>query len=63
MWQVDALWFNQERGRTADLLSSLDTAVGEALPFVRLRQTRFHFQQGFKQRARERLVPLAKQKP
>jgi len=62
-WQVDALWFNQERGRTADLLSALDAQVGDALPFVRLRQTRFHYQQGFKQRVRERLVPLSKEKP
>ncbi|MEW5742183.1 MAG: transglutaminase domain-containing protein [Myxococcota bacterium] len=63
LWVVDALWFNQERGRTADLLSALDAEVGEALPFVRLRQTRFHFQQGLKQRVREKLVPLAKEKP
>jgi tetratricopeptide (TPR) repeat protein len=63
LWLVDALWFNQERGRTADLLSALDAEVGEALPFVRLRQARFHLQQGLKQRAREKLVPLAKAKP
>lgn len=63
LWVADALWFNQERGRTADLLSALDAEVGAALPFVRLRQTRFHFQQGFKQRAREKLVPLAKEQP
>lgn len=63
LWQVDALWFNQERGRTADLLSSLDTDVGDALPFVRLRLSRFNFQQGFKLKARERLVQLTKDKP
>ena len=63
LWQVDALWFNQERGRTADLLSSLDADVGDALPFVRVRQARFNFQQGFKLKAREKLVQLTKDKP
>lgn len=60
---VDALWFNQERGRTADLLTALDAEVGDALPLVRLRQTRFWQQQGLKQRAREQLVGLVKSKP
>jgi tetratricopeptide (TPR) repeat protein len=63
VWLIDALWFNQERGRTADLLSALDTEVGDALPFIRLRQTRFHQQQGLKQRARERLLELTTHKP
>lgn len=62
-WQVDALWYNQERGRTADLLSALDAQVGDELPFVRLRQTRFQMQQGLKQKARERLLELQKSKP
>jgi tetratricopeptide (TPR) repeat protein len=62
-WLIDALWYNQERGRTADLLAALDTDVGEQLPFIRLRQARFHQQQGLKQKARERLLQLQKEKP
>ncbi len=62
-WLVDALWYNQERGRTADLLASLDTEVGDELPFIRLRQARFHQQQGLKQKARDRLIQLQKEKP
>ena len=61
--QTEALWFNQERGRTADLLASLDKDVGDALPFVRLRQVRFHQQQGMRLKAREKLTALTKQKP
>lgn len=62
-WVVDALWYNQERGRTADLLGLLDAEVGEELPFMRLRQARFHLQQGLKQKARTRLLQLQKDKP
>ncbi len=62
-WLVDALWYNQERGRTADLLQALDAEVGEALPFVRLRQTRFHLQQGLRQRARDKLLAMTKEHP
>jgi tetratricopeptide (TPR) repeat protein len=60
---IDALWFNQERGRTADLLQALDAEVGDQLAFLRLRQTRFHLQQGLRQRARERLLELRAQRP
>ncbi len=38
--QVEAVWFNQERGRAADALAALDREVGDALAFVRLRQLR-----------------------
>ncbi len=62
-WLIEALWFNQERGRTADLLSALDAEVGDALPFIRLRQARFHQQQGLKLKARERLRELQRDKP
>jgi cellulose synthase operon protein C len=62
-WVVDALWYNQERGRTADLLGLLDGEVGAELPFIRLRQARFHQQQGLKQKARERLLQLQKDSP
>ena len=62
-WVVDALWYNQERGRTADLLAALDTEVGDTLPFIRLRQARFHQQQGLKQKARDRLLAMQKEKP
>lgn len=61
--QVDALWFNQERGRTADLLQSLDADLGDALAFVRLRHIRFQQQQGQKQKARDRLLQLIKRQP
>lgn len=61
--QVDALWFNQERGRAADALAALDAEVGQALPFVRLRQLRFWQQQGLKQKARASIVELVKAKP
>ncbi len=61
--QVDALWFNQERGRTADLLQTLDADAGDALPFVRLRHIRFQQQQGQKQKARDRLLSLTKTHP
>lgn len=62
-WVIDALWYNQERGRTADLLAALDAEVGTELPFIRLRQARFHQQQGLKQKARERLLQLKKDAP
>jgi tetratricopeptide (TPR) repeat protein/transglutaminase-like putative cysteine protease len=63
LWQVDALWFNQERGRTADLLAALDADVGDALPFVRVRRARFTAQQGLKLKAREALVQLTRDRP
>ncbi len=63
VWQADALWYNQERGRAADALAALDAEVGDALPFVRLRQARFHFQQGLKQKARDEVLPLLRARP
>ena len=60
---VDALWFNQERGRAADLLAEADRRLGDGLPFVRLRQLRFLQQQGLKQRARDGLVALTAKRP
>lgn len=54
----EALWFNQERGRTADLLSALDAKLGDQLAFVRLRQARFHQQQGLRTKARDELLAL-----
>lgn len=60
---IDALWFNQERGRTADALTALDRDVGEQLPMVRLRQTRFNTQQGLKTKAREQLVAFTSAHP
>lgn len=62
-WLIDALWFNQERGRTADLLAALDAEVGDQLLFIRLRQARFHLQQGLKQKARERLLQMRQDSP
>lgn len=55
---IDALWFNQERGRTVDLLNALDSEVGDEMLFVRLRAIRFQLQQGLKQKARERVLKL-----
>lgn len=60
---VDALWHNQERGRAADTLQALDEELGLELPLVRLRQIRFHQQQGLKQKARARLLTLTKERP
>jgi tetratricopeptide (TPR) repeat protein/transglutaminase-like putative cysteine protease len=62
-FQIEALWFNQERGRTADALSGLDASVGGQLPFVRLRQLRFWHQQGFRQKARGPLIELTTVRP
>ena len=60
----EALWFNQERGRTADVLASLDAKVGDQLDFIRLRSARFHQQQGLRNRARDELTALTnKPKP
>jgi tetratricopeptide (TPR) repeat protein len=61
--QVEAVWFNQERGRAADALAALDREVGDALAFVRLRQLRFWQQQGLRQKARAALVELTKKRP
>ncbi len=61
--QTQALWFNQERGRTADLLAALDKEVGDTLPFVRLRQVRFNQQQGMRLKARTQLLELTQAKP
>jgi tetratricopeptide (TPR) repeat protein len=60
---IDALWFNQERGRAADALNALDAEVGDDLPFVRLRSIRFQLQQGLKLKARERLQKLLTAQP
>ncbi|MDP3235891.1 MAG: transglutaminase domain-containing protein [Myxococcales bacterium] len=61
--QVDALWFNQERGRAADAMDALDRDVGAELAFVRLRHLRFWQQQGLKQKARTQLIELTKTRP
>jgi tetratricopeptide (TPR) repeat protein/transglutaminase-like putative cysteine protease len=63
VFQVEAVWFNQERGRAADALAALDRELGDALAFVRLRQLRFWQQQGLKQKARLALVELTKRRP
>ncbi len=60
---IDALWYNQERGRTADALQALDATVGDELALVRLRQLRFMEQQGLKPKARARLLELTKKDP
>ncbi len=60
---VDALWFNQERGRTADILLALDAEAGEQVPFLRLRAIRFQLQQGLKLKARQRLLDFIKRDP
>lgn len=60
---VDALWFNQERGRAADVIDALDKEVGSALAFVRLRHLRFWQQQGLKEKARAQLLALTRERP
>ncbi len=53
-----ALWDNQERGRTADLLNALEQAFGDALPLVALKQARFWLQQKLIEKARALLVKV-----
>lgn len=58
-----ALWDNQERGRTADLLNGLDEAHGLELPRIALHQARFWAQQRLNDKARARLVTLRDKAP
>ena len=53
-----ALWNNQERGRTADLLNGLVTDVGAELPFVAVKQARFWQQQKLEVKARALLAEV-----
>ena len=61
--QAMALWDNQERGRTADLLNALDQAYGDTLPSIALKQVRFWQQQKLNEKARTRLKALVADKP
>ena len=60
---VEALWANNERGRTADELTRLDGEVGEALPLFRLQQAKFWMQEGLRSRARKALLALVEAHP
>jgi len=50
-----ALWNNQERGRTADLLNALVAEAGQELPYLALKQARFWEQQKLDVKARSLL--------
>ncbi|MCA9541821.1 MAG: hypothetical protein KC620_23150, partial [Myxococcales bacterium] len=58
-----ALWNNQERGRTADLLNTLTAEADGALPTLELKQAYFWQQQKLVQKARELLVRVHQQWP
>ncbi len=58
-----ALWNNQERGRTADLLNALVGDVGDAFPFLGRKQARFWLQQKLEAKARKLLVQLTERHP
>ncbi|MBX7113855.1 MAG: hypothetical protein K1X64_05915 [Myxococcaceae bacterium] len=60
---VQALWFNQERGRTADSLAALDKETGDTLPFIRLWQAQFWAQQRLKAKDRAALLALQRARP
>ncbi|MCA9547690.1 MAG: hypothetical protein KC613_24975, partial [Myxococcales bacterium] len=51
-----ALWNNQERGRTADLLNALEQAHGAELPRLALKQARFWRQQKLLDKTRALLL-------
>ena len=58
-----ALWNNQERGRTADLLNQLNEVEGNALPVLGLRQARFWRQQKLVGKARKLLTRIIADHP
>ncbi len=60
---VQALWANNERGRTADELTALAREAGESLPLFRQQQARFWMQEGLRARARKALVDLVEGHP
>ncbi len=53
-----ALWDNQERGTTSDLLGELVKQGGEALPYLRLQQARFLRQQNLGEQARAEILAV-----
>lgn len=58
-----ALWNNQERGRTADLLNQLHAEHGEALILLGLQQARFWRQQKLVSKARKLLSGIIEKHP
>lgn len=58
-----ALWDNQERGRTADLLNQLNDAHGKALTLLGLQQARFWRQQKLVSKARTLLSAIIEAHP
>ncbi|MEZ4468606.1 MAG: transglutaminase domain-containing protein [bacterium] len=53
-----ALWDNQERGSTSDLLNELSEKFGAELPLLALKQARFWDQQNLREKARQQLTAL-----
>ena len=60
---ASALWNNQERGRTADMLAELVGEVGGTLILTRLQQARFWRQQKLGEKARATLIELLEAYP
>jgi tetratricopeptide (TPR) repeat protein len=58
-----ALWDNQERGNTSDLLNDLAAKFGDDLILIALKQARFWEQQGLGEKARARLTTLRQAHP
>ena len=58
-----ALWDNGERGRTADLLSDVQTTFGDTLVALRMKQIRFWRQQKLNRKARALLVKVRDANP
>ena len=58
-----ALWDNQERGTTSDLLDAVVKEAGADLPYLRIQQARFWQQQSLAERARAELIKLKDQYP
>jgi tetratricopeptide (TPR) repeat protein len=53
-----ALWDNQERGTTSDMLTALVADAGAELPFLRLAQARFWRQQNLSEQARAEILAV-----
>ena len=58
-----ALWNNNERGRTSDLMDKLASESGDDLIIVRNKQARFLLQYNLKQKARKMLLETVKNHP
>ncbi|MEE2787590.1 MAG: transglutaminase domain-containing protein [Myxococcota bacterium] len=58
-----ALWNNQERGRTADILNALNAQFGQDLVHIALKQARFWRQQKLVRKSKDLVAGLIKKYP